>query len=289
MSFKTKPTPLGTVEARNVEDATGLKITIEPHKRDNWEKQLVHFWGKGDRGEWSMGMCKGCGCHVEQSDAPAVEVLGARFEMPATVCDECMVLVREHHSIERKEENVSATPKWEEKCPDRLKPIITSGLRPAMIDWTAFNRVVEWEPDAPKGMALMGDEGSGKTSAIWALFRKLELGGLNPILLGSLEMGRILGEAARDIKAVTWMYRCRVLMIDDLGKERASPGVSSLFWEVLNERYNRNLPVIVTSRFTGEEFVERFGEKHLGEDIRRRMNALCVGIPFKIQKGAVAA
>ena len=64
MSFKTKPTPLGNVEARNVEDATGLKITLEPHKRDNWEKQLAHFWGRGERGEWSMGMCKGYGCHV---------------------------------------------------------------------------------------------------------------------------------------------------------------------------------------------------------------------------------
>ena len=281
--MKPTITPLGQIEARNVEHATGLKyVNPDQSKRTPWEKQLVHTWGNGDRGEWEHGICKGCGVEIDSSPA-CVQVSGATFEFPSTACEPCMELARPFYTQVGAEEIVSATPKWDERCPERLKPVILCELRPKAVDWDAYTRATDWTPLESKGLALIGDQGSGKTTALWALFRELEKQGVNPILLGSLEMGRILGEAARDIKAVSWMHRCRVLMIDDLGKERASPGVASLFWEVLNERYNKNLPIIVSSRFSGEEFEARFGEEHLGQDIRRRMNELCRPIRFTVQ------
>lgn len=287
--MKPNITPIGLAESRNVENATGLPaINADPSHRNAWEKQLAHTWGRGDRGEWTFGACKGCAREIDAAPV-CVAVAGAALEIPSTVCDPCMELVRMAYSATSTEEVISATPKWDERCPERLKPVILGEIRPRALDWQAFDRASEWTPAESKGMALMGDQGSGKTTALWSLFRKLEQTGLNPIMLGSLEMGRILGEAARDIKAVAWMHRCRVLMIDDLGKERASPGVASLFWEVLNERYNKNLPIIVSSRFTGEEFEKRFGEEHLGQDIRRRMNELCRPIRFTTQSAAIAA
>jgi DNA replication protein DnaC len=280
--MKPQITSTGVVEARNVEDAVGLKIEAEPARRTHWERQLVSTWGKGNRGEWSHGICKGCIQEIDSSPT-CVAVAGSPIVIPSTVCEPCMELVRLHYSSENLEEIISATPKWDERCPERLKPVILNQIRPKTIDWQAFAKANDWTPAESKGMALMGDQGSGKTAALWSIFRKLEQSGTAPILLGSLEMGRILGEAARDIKAVSWMHRCKVLMIDDLGKERASPGVASLFWEVLNERYNKNLPIIVSSRFTGEEFERRFGEEHLGQDIRRRMNELCRPVKFTTQ------
>jgi len=264
----------------NVFRSTSLRINNEPQYRREWEKQLAHTWGNGDKGEWELGLCKGCARSIDATPV-CTEVAGVAFEFPATVCPECMVAVREFYNSGADENtDASPCPKWDEKCPERLKPVIGGEVRPQTIDWNAYNRVKGWQPNE-RGLALVGDEGSGKTASMWALFRELELQGLAPILLGSLEMGRILGTAARDIHEVGWMARCKVLMIDDLGKERASPGVASLFWEVLNERYNRNLPLIVTSRFKGEEFEARFGEPHLGQDIRRRMNALCSPIRFQ--------
>lgn len=276
-------TPIGTVEARNVEEATGLKINAEPVRRTPWEKMLCETWGGGNRGEWAHGFCKGCGRDGIDTQPTPMSLMGQVIELPSTVCDDCMELVRAHYAVGDMPEQVTETPKWDERCPERLKEVVMGNVKPSAIDWAAYERATSWTPKESKGLALMGDQGSGKTTAMWALFRELEKSGANPILLGSLEMGRILGEAARDIKEVTWMYRCRVLMIDDLGKERASPGVASLFWEVLNERYNRRLPIIVSSRFTGEEFEKRFAEEHLGQDIRRRMNALCAPVRFTVQ------
>ena len=286
--MKPKIAPIGLSEARNVENSTGLKINPDARNRSSWERQLVHTWGRGDRGEWTFGACKGCNHEIDAAPA-CVSVASETLAIPSTVCDSCMELVRQAYSATTAEEIISATPKWDERCPERLKPVVLGEIRPRPIDWAAYGQANDWTPAESKGMALMGDQGSGKTTALWSIFRRLEQQGLNPILLGSLEMGRILGEAARDIKAVSWMHRCRVLMIDDLGKERASPGVASLFWEVLNERYNKNLPIIVSSRFTGEEFEKRFGEEHLGQDIRRRMNELCRPIRFTTQSAAIAA
>ncbi len=279
-----KPT-CDRTDTANVFKSTALRISNEPQYRRPWEQQLAHTWGAGEKGEWIAGLCKGCARSIDATPTTA-EVLDTLIELPSTVCPECMTLVRDFYNggLDAETPSASPTPKWDENCPDRLKPVILGEVRPPVIDWAAYDRVRAWSPEAsPKGLALIGDEGSGKTTAMWALFRELESQGLAPILLGSLEMGRVLGTAARDIRDVGWMARCRVLMIDDLGKERASPGIASLFWEVLNERYNRNLPLIVSSRFKGEDFVARFGEPYLGEDIRRRMNSLCAPVMFSLQ------
>lgn len=284
--YKPRPKPTATrADTVNVLNATGLEINNEPQKRRAWEKQLAHTWGMGDRGEgWTHGMCKGCARDIDPTPTVA-EMFGERIELPSTVCDDCMTLVRSFYdpSGAAEVQEVSSCPKFDAKCPERLLPVVLGEIRPPRIDWQAFDKVKGWQL-GQKGLALMGEEGSGKTTALWALFRELELQGEAPVFLGSLEMARVLAEAARDIRDVSWMARCRVLIIDDLGKEKATASVAALFWEVLNERYNRNLPLIVSSRFTGDEFVARFGETHLGEDIRRRMNAICQPVRFTLSQ-----
>lgn len=287
------PTTVHDVVARNVYAATSLEINANPVHRTRWEKTLAATWGKGDRGEWEngMGICKGCAREIDNAPANA-EFSGTIISLPSTVCEDCMIEVREHYDPAHRAstEEPTATPRWDANCPPRHAEVATGAKRPALIDWQSFDAVRAWRPDAsPKGIAMIGDPGTGKTSAFWALFRDLELSGVNPIAIGSVELGRVLGEAARDIKEVAWLYRCRVLMIDDLGKERASPAVSSLLWEVLDRRHSHGLPIIITTNFEGAEIAARFGEMHLGEAIRRRLNELCKPVRFTSQQAAKAA
>lgn len=288
-----KPISTAELEARHVSDATGLKIEAQAHKRSHWEARLVQTWGQGKRGEWlaDLGVCKGCGCEIDAS--PTLMRYGEEaIPIPSTVCDDCMVLVREHYDPardERAEENATATPKWDQNCGERHKAVVLGEARPPQIDWASYERVMQWTPADGRGLVLTGTPGTGKSSAFWALARKLEAEGFGPITLSSLELGRVLGEAGRDIRDVGWLYRCRVLMIDDLGKERASPGVASLLWEVLDKRLASNLPVILTTNFTGAELAARFGEEHLGDAIRRRISELCRQVRFKGSEEAKAA
>jgi DNA replication protein DnaC len=193
-----------------------------------------------------------------------------------------MDLVREHYDGTQRPANVTLTPQWDEQCPPLLKEAITGQL-PAVIDRAAYNRVVAWRPTAGgKGLFVLGPSGTGKTTALWALARELEREGCAPLILTGVELGRQLSQAARDISSVEHLWRCRVLMIDDLGKEKSTPAMAALFWEVLDKRYLHQRPLVFTSRFDGDAMRVRFGEECLGDDIRRRINELCRGVRFTI-------
>jgi DNA replication protein DnaC len=71
-------------------------------------------------------------------------------------------------------------------------------------------------------------------------------------------------------------------MIDDLGKEKSTPAMAALLWEVLDKRYGRGLPLVITTRFSGAELRQRYGEECLGDDIVRRLNELCTGVLFAL-------
>lgn len=279
-----------SIEVGHVYDAVGLRIEIRPDKRTRWENRLAATWGSGNRGEWAvtLGCCKGCGCEIDTTPTP-MTFAGETVEFPSTVCEDCMALVREHYDPKRIEEvDATATPKWDQNCPERHKQVALGQVRPANIDWAAFERVTGWEPTNGRGLILTGAPGTGKTSALWLLARNLELAGVQPITIGSVELGRVLSEAARDIREVGWLYRCRVLLIDDLGKEKASPAMAALLWEVFDRRLSAGLPVIVTTNFDGDGLASRFAEKHLGDAIRRRISELCRHVHFATQQQKAA-
>lgn len=280
-----------SLEVGHVYDAVGLRIEIRPDKRTRWENRLAQTWGAGTRGEWAitLGYCKGCACEIDTTSTP-MEFAGGTVEFPSTVCEDCMKLVREHYDPKRADEaDATATPKWDANCPDRHKQVALGEVRPAQIDWAAFERVSGWKPESGRGLILTGAPGTGKTSALWLLARNLELAGVSPITIGSVELGRVLSEAARDIREVGWLYRCRVLLIDDLGKERASPAMAALLWEVFDRRLSAGLPVIVSTNFDGDGLAARFAEKHLGDAIRRRISELCRHVHFNAQQQQKAA
>lgn len=280
-----------SIEVGHVYDAVGLRIEIRPDKRTRWENRLAATWGNGNRGEWAvtLGCCKGCACEIDTTPTP-MTFAGETVEFPSTVCEDCMALVREHYDPKRIEEvDATATPKWDQNCPERHKQVALGQVRPANIDWAAFERVTGWEPTNGRGLILTGAPGTGKTSALWLLARNLELAGVSPMTIGSVELGRVLSEAARDIKDVGWLYRCRVLLIDDLGKEKATPAMAALLWEVFDRRLSAGLPVIATTNFDGDELAGRFAEKHLGDAIRRRVSELCRQIHFGAKKQREAA
>lgn len=270
------------LEAMRVKIAVGLAIEPNPHRRTHWEKRLVSTWSDGAN-EWALidGLCKGCRRPIDTTPTCGI-VCGESIEFPSTVCDDCMELVRAHYDPSRKpdEDNVTMTPEWDKKCPQRHKEVAIGAVKPAGIDWAAFEKVAAWKAEERRGIICTGAPGTGKTSAFWALAKALEEAGTAPVVLGSLELGRVLSEAARDIREVGWLHGCKVLMIDDLGKERATPAAAALFWEVLDRRLSNGKPLICTTNFAGAEFADRFGEKHLGDAIRRRLSELCRRVHF---------
>lgn len=273
---------IGAIEARNVHRCTALVVTHEPHKRDAFERALVKTWGSSDASEWEVGCgrCKVCGTSID--DTPiAADVGGSEVLLPCNICDECMELVRDHYeNAGAQAEDITTTPEWDRVCPPRFQDAVLGEELPPRVNRDAHARVMRWTPDTMKGPLMTGLPGTGKTTTFWALARKLEQAGQSPKCLSSVELGRILSNAAKDIREVSWLYNSRILMIDDLGKEKLTPAVASLLWEVLDRRYGLGNPLVLTTQFTGKQLEQRFGEEHLGQSIRRRLNEVCFQVPF---------
>lgn len=275
---------LAQVEARNVEHATGNAIPENPQERSQLDHRLVQTWGAGGRTwEQGKGVCKVCGesfCRPGE-DIFRANIFGMEINWPTPVCDKCGELVLEIYGIggSATSAHVSLTPNWDENCPPRFKEAVDMPSLPAHIDAAAYRTMREWRWSS-RGLYAVGASGTGKTAALWALARDLERAGDRPLVIGAVELGRRLQQAAKDLTSVPDLCFARILMIDDLGKERATPAASSLFSEVLDHRYSHRLPVIITTRFSSKELRARFAEPSIGQDITRRLYEICAGLSF---------
>jgi hypothetical protein len=285
---------LAQVEARNVSRATGIEIPTVPEHRTRLHHRLVNAWGSSSTREWNpgQGICKVCGTQFCEpgDDIVRADVCGEPMEIPTPVCAACSPFVSEHyHCGEKAVLDVSLTPQWDELCPPRFAEAVEMNPLPRQIDLSAFRQVTDWTW-RQRGLYVVGPTGTGKSTSFWSLARKLERTGNKPVILRAIELNRQLQNAARDLQDVDWLCRCSVLMIDDLGKEKASAGASALLAEVIDARYGNRLPLILTTQFASKELAERFSEPGLGVAICRRLYEICDGVQFqRAAKQEVAA
>jgi DNA replication protein DnaC len=61
-----------------------------------------------------------------------------------------------------------------------------------------------------------------------------------------------------------------VLVFDDLGKERATPRMTSDLFAVLDERSTAMRPTIITTNFNSQSLADRFDDKEMAVALIRR-------------------
>ena len=76
---------------------------------------------------------------------------------------------------------------------------------------------------------------------------------------------------------LTW---AKLLLLDDLGKERTTPTAESAIFELIRERMDNGLPTIYTTNFSPSTLVQRFVQKETGEAISRRLDESCLKLVF---------
>lgn len=256
---------LGSLESMRVFEACGVQINREPAMRTDMERKMARAWDNG--AVWQLGRCRVC---ADEFTSEPVRLWDC--EIPVTVCESCGPMVTAHYSCDREENRVvTQNPWWDEACPPNYRELISAKRWPDQCDRKAIDRVQQWTASDTKGLVLLGSSGAGKTLSLWAKARDLERSGVKPVFLSAVEFARKLAIAARDLDKAEWLMKARVLIIDDLGKEKLSAAVAPLIWEVLDARNNHRLPTLISTRFRGKDFVARFTEPILGEDIRGRI------------------
>lgn len=142
----------------------------------------------------------------------------------------------------------------------------------------AFLRECEaWEV-SPMGLGFVGIAGTGKTRAAWMLLKRLHFSGVRVFGLTATAFAKACADQWHDnnqAKALAedTLTRCRrtkVLLLDDLGKQKMTERAELELFDLLEHRTSHELPVIWTAN-AGRETLKQMLSPDRGEPILRRL------------------
>ena len=133
------------------------------------------------------------------------------------------------------------------------------------------------------GLMLIGPYGCGKTHLAAAILHQSAEDGIpamfvvTPDLLAQIRSSYRTGDGRAD-EIVDAAKNTPLLVLDDLGAEKASPWVQEQLYMLINHRYEHMLPTVITTNNDGAEL-----EAELG---RRTLSRLAeMTVPIKIKAG----
>ena len=142
----------------------------------------------------------------------------------------------------------------------------------------------------PNGLLITGDMGTGKTHIAAAIANYLLNQGTAVICMTERNLfskiratyakSRSWGADGESESEIRHVYETvPLLIIDDLGKEKASEWTISTLYAIIDGRYDRAMPTIVTTNYETQPLIERIspssGDKTTAEAVVDRLREMC--------------
>lgn len=127
-----------------------------------------------------------------------------------------------------------------------------------------------------------GTTGTGKTF-LATLIARAFVANLKEVVFGTVpvlldEIKKTFDQKEGERKDIIGFYgRCNLLILDDMGVSKPSEWNVSALYQIIDARYNRNLPTIITSNYSLEELEARLtvGDKWSAQRIISRLSEMC--------------
>lgn len=129
-----------------------------------------------------------------------------------------------------------------------------------------------------KGLLFSGPVGVGKTHLAAAIANNL-IDQLYVVIFGSSadiisRIKQTYGSGQEsELGVIEALTNVDLLVIDDLGKEKASDNTSTVLYQIINRLYEDERPLVITTNYTSDVLAKRLGER--GEAIVSRITEMC--------------
>lgn len=179
------------------------------------------------------------------------------------------------------------------KMNSRIRNYRFDNYRVMMSNRKAYTRAKEYAKGLVIGkrdsLFITGNVGTGKTHLAASVANYLIENDIR-VKFGTLI--NLLGEIKDSYKSdsetegfiMDTYSKVPLLIIDDLGKEKPSEWVLEKLFTIINNRYERNLPIVITTNYNREQLAERLanGSNYvIAESIISRLYEMCSGIVIK--------
>lgn len=210
-----------------------------------------------------------CGEHV-QGDYPEIAIVDR--------CDKCVYELQQKRSLERLQQNLRDSA---EHCgiPAKFRD-----WSPIMANDIGSDKLLDWLRALGVSSAWIGGtNGIGKTHTV--LYRAYELLRDEAVYSYCVRASSWLRETvtARTKDNDNARYRravdTKLLILDDLGKERLTEPRGELLYDIIDERDRRDAPIWITTNFTGQDLMDRMnvageGSHEYGYAIMKRLKRM---------------
>lgn len=118
-----------------------------------------------------------------------------------------------------------------------------------------------------KGIALTGAVGTGKTHLALAVTNALLDKGIKGIPVCFINTPDLIAELRVSVRdsaeleeKMSLLSRVRLLVMDDVGKEKITEWVQAQYYRIINKRYEDQKPIIFTSNYNFDGIAETIGD-----------------------------
>ena len=213
-----------------------------------------------------------CAICFEAMTIPELVVAGRKLNL-SVICDDCAVkqeMKADADAATNRQNRLSCA--FESICPPLYRESDLKRIH------GAFSEAVQNWKYSPTGLFMQGTPGTGKTRAAWWLLKREHFAGTSVYGLTCTEFSRFAGEqwhseSKQRALAEEAMDKCRrikLLLLDDLGKQKMTERAELELFDLLENRTQNLLPTIVTSNSSGNQIVAMLSEDR-GSAIMRRI------------------